>query len=165
MIAVLLVAENTSELVLIIIHLSGFFFFFYHGLCYIQSASQNIWFMSFSSNIIHFFFVFTSLLSCKFCIYKKNAQRDLYFWSLFLYVYKAVLWFTLMEIFVCIFSIRTCLRVMCQHKLDLSWAFTLKANVICDVLQNTVITFLWFMSKFFCYSWMWALNGTQQSFD
>lgn len=140
MIAVLLVAENTSELVLIIIHLSGFFFFF-TMVCAIFSLLRRIFDSCHSRVILSIFSLCLQVFYLVSFVSTKRMHRGTYIFE----VYKAVLWFTLMEIFVCIFSIRTCLRVMCQRKLDLSWAFTLKANVICDVLQNTVITFLWFI--------------------
>lgn len=87
MIAVLLVAENTSELVLIIIHLSGFFFFF-TMVCAIFSLLRRIFDSCHSRVILSiFFFVFTSLLSCKFCIYKKKMHRGTYIFEVFSCMY------------------------------------------------------------------------------
>lgn len=62
-------------------------FFFYHGLCYIQYASQNIWFMSFSSNIIHFFSLCLQVFYLVSFVSTKRMHRGTYIFEVFSCMY------------------------------------------------------------------------------
>lgn len=76
----------------------------------------------------------------------KNPQRETYILKSFAACVQSCVVIYVVKFFACLFSIRTCLYVMCQPKLDLSWSFALKTNVTCDVLQTQYNFFFYDLS-------------------
>lgn len=82
MIAVLLVAENTSELVLIIIHLSGFFFFF-TMVCAIFSLLRRIFDSCHSRVILSIFSLCLQVFYLVSFVSTKRMHRGTYIFKSF----------------------------------------------------------------------------------
>lgn len=86
MIAVLLVAENTSELVLIIIHLSGFFFFF-TMVCAIFSLLRRIFDSCHSRVILSIFSLCLQVFYLVSLVSTKRMHRGTYIFEVFSCMY------------------------------------------------------------------------------